>query len=81
MINADIQLKFEIFNAFFNYLKHVEKIIKRSIYSLNAIIIKTCKKVSIKFTKYYFKIKDNNKTIYNLVNILNFTMKLSLYKD
>ncbi len=38
------------------------------------------KKVLIKLAKYYVKIKDSNKTIYNLANILNFTMKLNLYK-
>jgi len=30
--------------------------------------------------KYYVKIKDSDETIYNLANILNFTMKLNLYK-
>ncbi len=39
-----------------------------------------CKKVSIKLVKYYVKIKDSDETIYNLANILNFTMKLNLYK-
>jgi len=73
-------LKFQIFNALFNYLELIEKNIRRSTYSSSAVIIKTCKKVSIKLAKYYVKIKDNNEIIYNLVNILNSTMKLNLYK-
>jgi len=80
-INTDIQLKFQIFNALFNHLEHVEKIIRRSTCSLSAVIIKTCNKVLIKLAKYYFKIENNDETIYNLVNILNSTMKLSFYKN
>ncbi len=81
IINADIQLRFRIFNALFNHLKDVKKFIKRSTSSLSAIIIKTYKKALIKLAKYYFKIKDSDEIIYNIVNILNSTMKLSLYKD
>ncbi len=79
-INANIHLKFQIFNALFNHFEQIEKNIRRSTCSLNAVIVKTCKKVSIKLAKYYVKIKDSNETIYNLANILNFTMKLNLYK-
>ncbi len=79
--NADIQLKFRIFNALFNHFKDVKKFIKRSTNSLSAIIIKAYEKVLIKLAKYYFKIEDSDETIYNIVNILNSTMKLSLYKD
>ncbi len=78
--NADIYLKFQIFNALFNHLKQIEKNIRRSTCSSSAVIVKTCKKVSIKLAKYYVKIKDNDKTIYNFANILNSTMKLNLYK-
>ncbi len=79
--NADIQLKFRIFNALFNHLEDVKKFIKRNTSSLSAIIIKAYEKALIKFTKYYFKTEDSGETIYNIVNILNSTMKLSLYKD
>ena len=78
-INADIHFRFWIFNALFNYFKQIEKNI-RSTCSSSAVIIKTCKKVSIKLVKYYVKIKDNDEIIYNLANILNSTMKLNLYK-
>jgi len=47
---------------------------------LSAVIVKTYKKVSIKLAKYYVKIEDSDETIYNLANILNSIMKLSLYK-
>ncbi len=79
-INANIHLRFWIFNALFNHLKQIEKNIRKSTYSSSAVIVKTCKKVSIKLAKYYVKIEDNDETIYNLANILNFTMKLNLYK-
>ncbi len=80
-INTDIQLRFRIFNALFNHLKDVKKFIRRNTSSLSAIIIKTYEKALIKLTKYYFKIEDSDETIYNITNILNFTIKLSLYKD
>ncbi len=79
-INADIHLRFQIFNALFNHFKQIEKNIRRSTCSSSAVIVKTCKKVSIKLAKYYVKIEDNDKTIYNFANILNSTMKLNLYK-
>ncbi len=79
-INADIHLKFWIFNALFNHLEQIEKNIRRSTCSSSAVIVKTCKKVSIKLAKYYVKIEDSNEIIYNLANILNSTMKLNLYK-
>ncbi len=79
-INADIHLRFQIFNALFNHLEQIEKNIRRSTCSSSAVIVKTCEKVSIKLAKYYIKIKDSDETIYNLANILNSTMKLDLYK-
>ena len=79
--NVNIQLRFRIFNALFNHLKDVKKFIKRNTSSLNAIIIKACKKVLTKLAKYYFKTEDSDEIIYNITNILNSTMKLSLYKD
>ncbi len=79
-INANIHLRFQIFNALFNHFEQIEKNIRRSTCSSSAVIVKTCKKVSIKLAKYYVKIKDSNETIYNLANILNSTMKLNLYK-
>ena len=81
IINAGIQLRFRIFNALFNHLEDVKKFIRRSTSSLSAIIIKACEKALIKLTKYYFKIEDSDEIIYNIANILNSTMKLSLYKD
>ncbi len=78
--NANIHLRFQIFNALFNHLEQIEKNIRRSTCLLSAVIVKTCKKVSIKLAKYYVKIENSNETIYNLANILNSTMKLDLYK-
>jgi len=69
-----------IFDIIFNYLKHLKKIIRINIYFSTNIVIKTCNKVSIKFAKYYLKTKELDDTLYNLVNILNFTQKVNLYK-
>ncbi len=79
-MNADIHLRFWIFNALFNHFEQIEKNIRRSTCLLSAVIVKTYEKVSIKLAKYYVKIEDSNETIYNLANILNSTMKLNLYK-
>jgi len=64
----------------FNYLEHLKKIIKVNIYSLIDIVFKTCNKASTKLAKYYLKTKKLDNTLYNLVNILDFTQKVSLYK-
>jgi len=79
-INIDIYLEFRIFNIIFNYLKHLKKVIKINIYFLTDIILKIFNKILTKFAKYYSRTKKSNKTFYNLVNILNFIYKVSLYK-
>jgi len=78
--NVKIYLRFRIFNAIFNYLKYLKKTITNYVCSLRKIVIKACNKASIKLVKYYSKIKKLSKTLYNLINILNSTQKLSLYK-
>ncbi len=79
-INTSIYLKFRIFDAIFNYLKHLKKTIKINIYFSTKIVTRVCNKVLTKLAKYYSKTKELNNTLYNLVNILNSTQKLSLYK-
>jgi len=78
--NINIYLEFRIFDAIFNYLNYLKKTIIDYDCSLREIIIKACKKTLTKLVKYYLKIKELNKMLYNLVNILNSTQKLSLYK-
>jgi len=78
--NIDIYFEFLIFDAIFNYLNYLKKTIIDYDCSLREIIIKACKKTSTKLVKYYLKIKELNKMLYNLVNILNSTQKLSFYK-
>jgi len=78
--NIDIYLKFRIFDTIFNYLNYLKKTITNYDCSLREIIIKACKKASTKLVKYYSKTKELDKMLYNLVNILNFTQKLSFYK-
>jgi len=78
--NASIYLRFRIFNAIFNYLNYLRKIITNYDCFLREIIIKVCKKASTKLVKYYLKTKEFDKILYNFVNILNSTQKLSFYK-
>jgi len=78
--NISIYLKFRVFNTIFNYLNYLKKTIIDYNCSLRKIIIKVYKKALTKLVKYYSKTKELNKMLYNLVNILNSTQKLSLYK-
>ncbi len=64
----------------FNYLEHLKKIIEINICFLIEIVTRVCNKILTKLVKYYSKIKKIDNTLYNLVNILNSTQKLSLYK-
>ncbi len=79
-INTNIYLEFRVFDTIFNYLKYLKKIVKINIYFLKNIILKACNKTLIKFAKYYLKTKKLDNILYNLVNILDFTQKVSLYK-
>ncbi len=79
-INANIYLKFRIFDAMFNYFKHLKKKKKINVYFLRDIVLKICNKVSTKLAKYYLRTKELSDTLYNFVNILDFTQKVSLYK-
>ncbi len=79
-INIDIYLEFQVFNTIFNYVKYLKKIIKINIYFSTNIVIKICNKVLTKLAKYYLRIKELDNILYNLVNILNFTQKVNLYK-
>jgi len=78
--NINIYLRFRIFDAIFNYLNYLKKIITNYDCFLKKIIIKACKKASTKFVKYYLKTKELDKILYNFINILSSTQKLSLYK-
>jgi len=79
-INASIYLGFRVFDTIFNYLNYIEKIITNYSCSLREIILKACKKASTKVVKYYLKIEELNKMLYNFVNILDSTQKLNFYK-
>jgi len=79
-INANIYLRFRIFNIVFNYFNYLKKTITNYSCFLREIILKVCKKASTKLVKYYSKTKKLNKMLYNLVNILNSIQELSLYK-
>ena len=64
----------------FNYLEHLKKTIEINVCFLTKIVTRVCNKILTKLAKYYSKTKELNNTLYNFVNILNFTQKLSLYK-
>jgi len=76
----NIYLKFRIFDTIFNYLEYLKKTIEINICFLTKIVTRVCNKVLTKLAKYYLKIKELNSILYNFINILNFTQKLSLYK-
>ena len=71
--NVNIYLKFRVFDAIFNYFNYLKKTITNYNYFLREIILKACEKASTKLVKYYSKIKELNKMLYNFVNILNST--------
>jgi len=79
-INTNIYLEFQIFDTIFNYFKYLEKIIRVNISFLTNIVLKICNKALTKLAKYYLKIKELNNILYNLINILDSTQKVSLYK-
>ena len=64
----------------FNYLEHLKKTIEINVCFLTKIVTKVCNKVLTKLAKYYSKTKELDNTLYNLINILNSTQKLSFYK-
>ncbi len=78
-IKTNIYSEFQIFDTMFNYFKYLKKK-KINVYFLTNIVIKICNKVSTKHTKYYLRTKELNNTLYNFVNILNFTQKINFYK-
>jgi len=78
--NINIHLRFRLFNALFNYLNIVKKVIHNNVCSFKALVIKTCELTSTKLAKYYFKIENKNELIYNLAIILDSTQKLNLYQ-
>ncbi len=69
--NINIYLEFQVFNTIFNYLNCIKKTITNYSCFLRKIILKVCKKASTKLAKYYSKIKDLSRILYNFVNILN----------
>jgi hypothetical protein len=72
-INVNIHLKFRLFNAFFNYFNIIKRIIRNNAYFSKTLVIKACELTFAKLAKYYFKTKNKDKLIYNLVIILDFT--------
>ncbi len=80
-INVNMHLKFWLFNALFNYLDIIEKIICDNACFSKTLVIKVCKLIFTKLAKYYFKTKSKDELIYNLVIILDFTQKLNLYRN
>jgi len=80
-ININIHLNFRLFDALFNYFNVVKKVVCDNVYFLKTLIIKACELINTKLAKYYFKIMNKDKLIYNFVIIVDFTQKLNLYQD
>ncbi len=62
-----------MFNAFFNHLNAIKMIILNNACTSQALILLACELAFIKLVKYYFKTKNKDELIYNLVMILDFT--------
>jgi len=71
--NINMHLKFRLFNTLFNYFNIVERIIRDNVCYSKILVIKACKLIFTELAKYYFKIKNKDKLIYNFVIILDFT--------
>ncbi len=81
IINVNIHLEFQMFNAFFNHLNVIEMIVRDNACTSQALILWACKLTFNKLAKYYFKMKSKDELIYNLAMILDSTQKLNLYQD
>ena len=79
-MNININLVFRLYNIIFNYFNNIKTQIRANICSFSSIIIQTYEQNFKKLAKYYFKIENKNDLIYNLIDILNFDIKLNLYK-
>ncbi len=73
IINVNIHLKFQIFDALFNYLNVIETIVRDNACTSQALVLRACELTSNKLAKYYFKMKNKDKLIYNLAMILDST--------
>ncbi len=81
IINVNIYLEFQMFNALFNHLNVIEMIVCNNACISQALVLWARELTSNKLAKYYFKMKSKDKLIYNLIIILNSTQKLNLYQD
>ncbi len=81
IINVDIHLEFQMFDALFNHLNVIETIVRDNACTSQALILQACELAFNKLAKYYFKMKSKDELIYNLTMILNSTQKLNLYQD
>jgi len=72
-INVNRYLEFRLFNTLFNYFNTIERIIRDNACFSKTLVIKACKLTFTKLAKYYSKIKNKNKLIYNFVIILDST--------
>jgi len=73
IINVDMHLKFQMFDAFFNHFNVIETIVHNNACTSQVLVFWACKLTSNKLAKYYFKMKSKNELIYNLTMILNST--------
>ncbi len=81
IINVDIHLEFQMFDALFNHLNVIKMIVRNNACTLQALILWACELAFNKLAKYYFKMKSKDELIYNLAMILDSTQKLNLYQD
>ena len=78
--NSSVHLEFRIFDVMFDHIQEIENIFQENCYFYRDFVFKVCKAANIKFDKYYNRTWKKRGIIYNLVNILNSSQKLKLYK-
>ncbi len=71
IINVNIHLEFQMFDALFNHLNVIKTIVRDNACTLQALVLQACELAFNKSAKYYFKTKSKDELIYNLVMILD----------
>ncbi len=76
-----MHLGFRLFDALFNHIDAIERIIRNNACPSKTLVIKACELASTKLAKYYSKTEGKGGLICNLAMVLASTQKLTLYRD
>ena len=68
------------YTIFFYHFNKIKKVMIANNLLWKRIVISVCNAIFAKFAKYYSRTENDGGLINNLVNVLDFTIKLDLYK-